>query len=127
MGGHIDAAVVTTGELPDKDNGARAFRIVAQMSSSRHKALKDVPTATEQGFDVVMPAERGFAAPQALPADIAAKLQAAIEATLRDPEYLAKASNDAPVLAYLAGYTWRAEIDKRKREYEALVKMIPKQ
>jgi tripartite-type tricarboxylate transporter receptor subunit TctC len=90
-------------------------------------ALKSVPTALEQGVDAVMPAERGFAAPKGLSPAIADKLQAAVEKTLKDPEYLAKAANDAPVLAYLPGSAWSREIAGRDAGYRTLARSMPKE
>jgi tripartite-type tricarboxylate transporter receptor subunit TctC len=126
LGGYIDFAAVTTGELPDPGKEAVPLKIIAQMSDSRAKSLPDVPTAKEQGFDDVMPAERGFAAPPGVPAAILQKLDAAIKATLADPEYLQKAGNDAPVLAYLPGEAWAREIASRQQTLRQLAASMPK-
>lgn len=126
LGGHIDVAAMTTGELPDVENPASPFRVIAQLGKTRLESLKSVPTGVEQGVDSVMPAERGFAAPQGLPADISKRLQAAVEATLKDPEYRAKAANDAPVLAYLPGEAWSRDIDSRLAGYRALALSMPR-
>ena len=126
LGGHLDLAAMTSGELPDEGAGS-PYRIVAQLSKTRLSRLADVPTASEQGIAAVMPAERAFAAPLGLDAAIQSRLQAAIEATMKDPEYLAKAGNDASVLAYLTGADWKRDIDSRKAEYQALAKNMPRE
>lgn len=46
---------------------------------------------------------------------------------MKDPEYLAKAGNDAWVLAYLAGADWQRDIDARKAEYQALARNLPRE
>lgn len=126
LGGHIDMAAMTTGEIPDRDSPRSAFRILAQLSATRLPALANVPTALEQGIDAVMPAERGFAAPRGIDAAIASRLQDAIEKTLADPEFRAKASNDAPVLNFLPGAAWGKEIAARTPLYQQLARLVPK-
>lgn len=126
LGGYIDFAAVTTGEMPDPGKEAVPLKVIAQMSETRAASLPDVPTAKEQGFDDVMPAERGFAAPPGVPADIMARLRDAIDATLKDPEYLKKAGNDAPVLAYLPGDAWAKDIAGRKQMLQSLAAGMPK-
>jgi tripartite-type tricarboxylate transporter receptor subunit TctC len=126
LGGYIDFSAVTTGEMPDPGKEAVPLKIIAQMSETRAASLPDVPTAKEQGFDDVMPAERGFATPPGVPAAIMVKLRDAIEATLKNPEYLQKAGNDAPVLAYLPGDAWAKDIASRKQTMRALAASMPK-
>lgn len=127
LGGHIDVAAMTTGELPDANAKGSPYRVLAQLTKTRLPTLKAVPTAIEQGVDAVMPAERGFAAPTGLDPAIARRLQQAIAKTLQDPAYLAKAGNDAPVLAYLPGAAWRKEIDERKPAYQALARSMTRE
>jgi tripartite-type tricarboxylate transporter receptor subunit TctC len=126
MGGQIDFATITTGELSDPDKQSVPLKVLAQMSETRAASLPTVPTAREQGFDDVMPAERGFAAPLGVPVAIIDQLRAAIQATLKDPDYLKKAVNDAPVLAYLSGDIWAREIASRNSILRALVTSMPK-
>ncbi|QHI97615.1 tripartite tricarboxylate transporter substrate binding protein [Xylophilus rhododendri] len=112
LGGHIDYALITTGEVPDLDDPKSPVQALAQLSDKRGK--NDVPTGVEQGFPVRMASERGIGAPGALPDDIAAKLEAAIGQTLRDPEFLAAAKNDAPVLAFLPGAQWTKSLEANR-------------
>lgn len=127
LGGHIGVAAMTTGELPDVENPASPFRVIAQLGKTRLRSLPGVPTAIEQGVDAVAPAERGFAAPKGLPPDIAQRLQTAVERTLKDPAYLARAANDAPVVAYLPGDAWSREIGGRLPGYRALAQSMPRE
>jgi len=126
LGGYIDFSAVTTGELPEPEKEAVPLKIIAQMGETRAASLPGVPTAREQGIDDVMPAERGFAAPAGVPPEILEKLRAAIEATLKDPEYLKKAGNDAPVLAYLPGDAWARDIAARRQAWTQLAASMPK-
>ncbi|WP_420997676.1 tripartite tricarboxylate transporter substrate binding protein [Cupriavidus sp. 30B13] len=127
FGGHIDFAAVTTGEMQDAGKEAVPLKILAQMSDRRAASLPNVPTAREQGIDDVMPAERGIAVPAGVAGPAVARLAAAIEATLKDPEYLKKAGNDAPVLAYLKGDEWAREIAGRQAVLRKLAGSMPKE
>ena len=119
MGGHLDYTLITTGEVPDLDDPKGQLTALAQRSEKRGKA--DVPTATEQGFAVNMASESGIGAPEALPDDIAAKLEAAMEQVLRDTEFLASAKPDAPVLAFLSGAQWAKSLESNRTALRSLV------
>ncbi|MGO4328539.1 tripartite tricarboxylate transporter substrate binding protein [Cupriavidus sp. 2TAF22] len=127
FGGHIDFAAVTTGEMQDAGKEAVPLKILAQMSDRRAASMPNVATAREQGIDDVMPAERGIALPAGVPPQLVAKLRLAIQATLKDPEYLRKAGNDAPVLAYLNGDEWAREIAGRRAVMRKLADSMPKE
>lgn len=57
-------------------------------------ALSDVPTAAEAGVKVQMSCERGRAAPKGVPAAIVKRLEAAVEESLKDPEFLSFISDN---------------------------------
>ncbi|WP_020202383.1 tripartite tricarboxylate transporter substrate binding protein [Cupriavidus sp. WS] len=127
FGGHIDFAAVTTGEMQDVGKEAVPLKILAQMGERRAASVPNVPTAREQGIDDVMPAERGIAVPAGVPAALVARLRQAIQATLRDPDYLRQAGNDAPVLAYLDGDAWARDIAGRQAVMRKLAASMPKE
>jgi tripartite-type tricarboxylate transporter receptor subunit TctC len=128
FGGHLTFGVVSAGEVPELHGGGTGqLKAVTQLGEKRSAALPNVPTATESGTKVVMTSERGFAAPKAVPAQIIKQLDTAIAESLRDPEFIANASADAPVLAYLSGAEWQKSLAKNKKELEELAKSLPKQ
>ena len=65
-----------------------------------------------------MTAERGFAAPRGVAPQVLARLQKAIEAAMKDPEYIKAARNDAPFLSYLGGAEWDRQLDQDRKTYE---------
>ncbi|MEH3087983.1 MAG: tripartite tricarboxylate transporter substrate binding protein [Xylophilus ampelinus] len=128
MGGHLTYGLVSAGEVPElHGNGTGQIKALVQLGEKRSPALPNVPTATEVGVKAVMTSERGFAAPKGVPADIVKKLDAAIAESLRDPEFIATASSDAPVLAYMSGAQWQKSLEKNKAALQELVKTLPKQ
>lgn len=128
LGSHLAFGLVSAGEIPElHGSGTGALKAVVQLGEKRSPALPTVPTATEAGIKVVMSSERGFAAPKGVPAAIVRQLDAAIADSLRDPEFLASAAADAPVLAYLAGDQWQKSLDKNRKVLQELATLLPKQ
>lgn len=127
MGGHIDVAVISAGEVPELHGGKTGqLKAIAQLSKARSAALPNVPTAQESGVPVIMSSERGFAAPKGVPEDIVRKLEAVIADAVRDPEFIASAPGDAPVLAYLPGAQWNESLNQNRKALRALADKMPK-
>jgi tripartite-type tricarboxylate transporter receptor subunit TctC len=127
LGGHLDVAVISAGEVPDLHGGKTGpMRVLAQLSSKRSSALPNVPTAQEQGIPVIMSSERGFAVPKSVPDSMVQKLEAAIAEAVRDPEFAAAAPGDAPVLAYMPGAQWQESLNQNRKAMRALADRMPK-
>src|SRR3546814_19335039 len=56
-------------------------------SKQRLEQFPDVPTAQEQGIDLVVNKFRGIAGPKNLPDEIYAKWEQGIQSVLKDPEF----------------------------------------
>ena len=65
LGGHVTMIGLNVGEYATSDQGS--FRALAQFSEERSTLAPDLPTAREQGFDVIMSSERGLAAAATCP------------------------------------------------------------
>ena len=127
MGGNqLDIAFLAASEVPDPENEATPLRLLAQFTKNKVTRLASVPTTYELGFPVEMTAERGLAAPNGLPPQILARLQKAIEAAMKDPEYIKAAKNDAPFLSYLEGGEWTRHIEQDRKAYEEIARTLPK-
>lgn len=63
LGGHIDATTVSYAEVANYVK-AGDFKVLALMAPQRLPLLKEVPTAREQGYDVVVGTWRGLAVPK---------------------------------------------------------------
>lgn len=128
MGGHLDIAAISAGEVPELHGGKTGtLKVIAQLSKVRSLALPQAPTALESGYDVQMSSERGFAAPKAVPAEIVKKLESAIADALRDADFLAASPGDVPVLAYLPGPKWQESLVQNKKALQLLADKAPKQ
>ena len=127
LGGHLDVAIVSAGEVPELHNGnASDTKAIVQLTKARSKALPNVPTAEEAGVPAFMSSERGFAAPKDIPDAIAKRLEAVIAESLRDPEFVAASPGDAPVLAYMSGADWQTSLADNAKALRVLIDKMPK-
>jgi tripartite-type tricarboxylate transporter receptor subunit TctC len=114
MGKHVDMIFASHTAVPNPEHEQTKLRILAQFMQDRAPMLPNVPTAKEQGFDVVVPSDRGLAVDKGVAPEIQARLQSALEAALKDPEFLAAANAFSSILAYKNGAQWQADIDSAK-------------
>ena len=127
LGGHTDFMFTSLTVMPSPEKVAVPLRIVSQFMETRAPALKDVPTAREEDINDVMPSDRGFAAPKAVAPAIHKRLQDAIAASLKDPEFLKTATSYASVISYLPGAEWQKLLDAGLPALQALAKRMPKE
>ena len=87
LGGEVDAVV----QLPAALSGyvkSGQVRLLAALVPVRDRAMPDVPTARELGFDVSLEAWRGIAAPRGTPKAAIESLEGAIKKTVESPEFV---------------------------------------
>lgn len=124
MGGHVDMIFASHTAVPNPGAEKTKLRIVAQFMDARAPMLPDVPTAKEQGFDVVVPSDRGLAVDKGVPAEMRERLQAALEAALKDPGFLDAAKSFSAILAYKPGAAWQADIDAAQAPLTRLAEQL---
>lgn len=84
MGGHVDVAFGTGPQLKAYSDDIRA---IALFSNERNPIFPDVPTAIEQGYDVIAPVQSGIAVKQGTPEEIVSFLEDAYLEVLASDEY----------------------------------------
>jgi tripartite-type tricarboxylate transporter receptor subunit TctC len=104
LGGHVTAIGLNVGEYSTSDQGA--LRAIGQFAAERSVLAPDLPTAAEQGFDVIQNSERGLATRCDVPEEIRAKLSDAVDQALADPTFLEKAEQQGLPLSYLSSAEW---------------------
>lgn len=124
LGGHVPAATMNLSEALQIAREGN-IKVIGVMSAERSPYLPDAPTFREGGYDVVVGASRGIAAPKGIPADILAKLEKAIDQALKDPEYLDAAKKAEIPLQYLASAEFKAFLDRATTDLEATWKATP--
>ena len=101
---------------------AGKLRPLASFGGTRSKALPDVPTLKELGYDVEYYLWIGLFAPKGTPPAIATKLRDAIGKAARSDQFAAALANAGQELAYLDGPDFQKfwDIDGRRTD-EAVV------
>lgn len=115
LGGHVDAVVQLPGALAGHVKSG-AVRALVALSAARDPAFPDVPTAREQGINVVADLWRGVAAPKGTPARIVARLEEAIRATVASAEFVKGTEKLLVTPAFLPGAEFGKLIAKEDAE-----------
>jgi tripartite-type tricarboxylate transporter receptor subunit TctC len=95
-GGDVDAAILTA-EIARQQN----FKILAAFADKRLPVMPNVPTAREQGFDVIANTTAGLLAPVNIHDDVAKKLDVACQETVKNPKFVAGMQLLEQDIAYL--------------------------
>jgi tripartite-type tricarboxylate transporter receptor subunit TctC len=122
LGGHIPMAFAP---VPATHENAKAgkLRMLAVTSAARSTLLPDVPTIAETalpGFEAVL--RYGFVAPPGTPPAIIARLNAALNTALANPDVRARLAVDGaePLPSTPAEYA--ADIDREETQWSKVVK-----
>ena len=90
IAGHVDLAFIQFSAVHELQRGGK-LRVVAVATDRRIDILPDVPTMAEAGLpDIVSETWNAISAPPKAPGPIVAKLNAAINAALHEPDVLAR-------------------------------------
>jgi tripartite-type tricarboxylate transporter receptor subunit TctC len=125
LGGHVTMIGLNAGEYATSDQNA--FRALAQFSEERSSLVPDLPTAKEQGFDVIMSSERGLAAHCDVPEEIRERLSTAVDAALANPEFQEKAKQQSLPISYQSGADWQAAMPARLERFTEIFNLIETQ
>jgi tripartite-type tricarboxylate transporter receptor subunit TctC len=117
LGGHIDVTANFAAQaLPQIKAGK--MRMLAVLDEKRNPEFPDVPTAREQGVDVVYLMWRGILAPKATPRPVIDKLGQAFKKMVEDKTVLNMLKSFGDVANYLGpdefDKLWRAEYEAHK-------------
>ncbi|MBV7486874.1 tripartite tricarboxylate transporter substrate binding protein [Bordetella sp. BOR01] len=84
MGGYVDVVMDSVGTyVPYIQSGK--LRLLGALGASRLPAWPKVPTATEQGYDLVLSAPMGLLGPQGIAPDVVQKLHHAFHRAMGEP------------------------------------------
>ena len=87
MGGHVGMGIIN---LSEAVNFLDELNVLGIATAERSELAPDIPTLTEQGYEITNGSMRGFVAPAGLPADITATLRGAFQQAYDDPEFREK-------------------------------------
>jgi putative tricarboxylic transport membrane protein len=80
---------------------AKKIRLLAVLTDRRLAELPDLPTAKEQGVDLVVTKFRGLAGPKGLPPAVLSAWAQGVKAVLADPAYRKEYSRDSLLPAFM--------------------------
>lgn len=80
---------------------AGELRLITTYTDERLAMFPDVPTAKEQGYDLVVRKFRGLAGPKGMPEEVVSAWEAGIEKLLADPEFKAWYEGEGVIPAYM--------------------------
>lgn len=117
LGGHIDVTANFAAQaLPQVKAGK--MRMLAVLDDKRNPEFPDVPTAKEQGVDIVYLMWRGVLAPKGTPRPVIDKLADAFKKMSADKAFVAMLKSFGDVPNFLGpdefGKLWRAEYELHK-------------
>lgn len=123
LGGHTDAGTMNAidATLKFKDD----LRTLAVFAEERMEAAPDVPTAVEQGYDVIEGPSRVFVAPAGIDPEIADAYATAIKQMVEDPEYQALMEERGFTLDYLGPEDAEAFVRGELKALQALYNTHP--
>ena len=94
------------------------------MDSQRNPAFADVPTFTEQGYDVVYGTFRGIAAPKGLPEDVLQILREASAKAVEADSFVEFMNNAGQTITYMDAATYATFLKDNKAAVEASMDLL---
>ena len=124
VGGHVDVGAFNMSESLALLQAGR-IRSLGQAALTRWSGTAEVPTFREQGQNLVSGATRGMVAPPGLPAEIAARLEAAFREAMADAGFVAEANRLGLPLAPRIGADYRSDVVGLERDLRGLWQRRP--
>ena len=124
-GKQIVVAAINIGEALQYQKGGTPLRHLAQMSPARTVLAPDLATAKEQGYDMELSSLRGLAAPKGLPPEVRERLVRAVERSVADPEFQARAAQFFAPVRYLAPAQYEGLVREADTQFRQLWKELP--
>jgi tripartite-type tricarboxylate transporter receptor subunit TctC len=123
LGSHVNAVMQLPGALAAHVRSGN-LRVLAALSGKRDPAFPDVPTAVEQGVNVVADAWRGIAVPKGTPKAVIARLEDAIRKTVASPEFAKAGENLSVAPAFLPAEEFGRLMAKEDAELAQIIQAL---
>ena len=121
LNGTLDIGVGEAQEIRSQLEAGN-LRLLAVFSDARLQELPQVPTVLELGYDIVVTKFRGLMGPRALPPDIVATWERAVQQVLEDPEYRRSYSQAMLSPAFMGQADFARFVDGFASETEAFLR-----
>ncbi len=119
QGGHVDVSAFSIAEYVQFQSAG--LRALAVFSPNRHRELPEVPTATEQGFDVISENMQFWWAPRGTPPARVSRIATALEQVMQLPRVREQLATMNMEPTFLVGDALDDELEKRERRLSSVV------
>ncbi len=123
LGGTLDFGIGEPGEIGSQIEAGK-LKMLATFTENRLAVFPDVPTAREQGLDIVKTKFRGLTGPKGLPRNIVQAWEKAIPQLLANPKYKSQYEKDALVPTFMPQKTFAPYIAERSADIETYLKSM---
>ncbi|SCL28403.1 Tripartite-type tricarboxylate transporter, receptor component TctC [Micromonospora pallida] len=123
LGGHVQVYVGSASDVTDLVK-QKKIKLLGVMGEERSEFLPDTPTFKEQGVDVISATARGYSAPAGLPAEVAAKLEAALKKAIEDPAVASKMKALGLQTSYLSGVDYKTFWSEQEETVKAVLPLV---
>lgn len=121
LGGHTDALLANSTDLLGHEG---EMKVLAIGTENRFRALPDVPTFIELGYQMTAGIDRGVAVPPETPDEIVATLEAAFEAVSTNDEFVAEMEDLGFVIHAIGAAEFEAYLDRKAEEIETVLREL---
>lgn len=118
LGGELD---VMMGNYNDVMRSLDQMTILGIATQEKYKALPDVPTLKEQGYDVVADIRRGFVAPKGISEDQLNFLRETFKKIANDPDYIKDMEKAGQPHGYLNGPEFEKYVQQQQTEAKTIL------
>ncbi|MEX2540558.1 MAG: tripartite tricarboxylate transporter substrate binding protein [Trueperaceae bacterium] len=121
LGGHYDMVPASLDSV-ESQVAAGSMRLLAVFSAERDPAAPDVPTAIEQGYDVIGNPWTGLAVSGDAPDEAVEALRQALANVVEDPEFAARADQAGATVNYTDGPAFGEQWARDWNAYEPILR-----
>lgn len=124
LGGHVDVAFMNFSQMQTQHVAGDAT-ILAILGPKRQKALPDIPTSVELGYNVKMSGTRGFVIQKDVPDDIKQVLEKLMEDVVNDPEFSQTLIDSQQSFSYMTGPEYEQFLNELQSDMEVIFAKEP--
>ncbi|GAB4114798.1 MAG: tripartite tricarboxylate transporter substrate binding protein [Candidatus Caldatribacteriota bacterium] len=121
LGGHINSGMLNVSEVFPMVKAGK-LRVLGILTEERDKALPDVPTFKELGYEIILSNKRGIVGPKGLPLEIRDALIDAVKKAVNSPDFIKKAEETQMPISPIYGDDFKEMLNREnalmKKDYE---------
>ncbi len=124
LGSHVDASFMNLSQMLSQHKAKKA-KIIALLSKKRSSFAPEVPTASEQKYDVLMTATRGYVVNNKVKDSVYKKIQDLYKKVIADPDFVKKCANTYIFLDPMEGKTYLSYLKELQKTTQKVYDSSP--